>query len=52
MAKYKLKINKENLSYYQLREVVELVLKLLAKNLEIDEAKIPNSIKRHFEKIT
>jgi hypothetical protein len=51
MDKYKLKLKKENLSYYQLKEVVELVLELLTQNLEIDEAKIPNSIKRHFEKI-
>ncbi len=37
----------EDLTLYQIKEIIICLL----KNVQIDENKIPNSIKRHFKKV-
>jgi len=52
MDKFKAEL-KEDITLFQLVEIIKYLIKYL--NIEIDEAtynKLPNSIKRHFKKIT
>ena len=49
--KYKFNLKTEELNMYQLKELVVFLVELLAKNKEIDEKQIPESIKKHFKKI-
>ena len=48
MAKVKLKLEPQNMSLYQMK----VLLCTLLKDKEINETDVPNSVKKHFKKIT
>jgi|TARA_Y100000296_G_C5164834_1_gene253962 hypothetical protein len=48
MAKVKLEIQPENITTYQMK----VLLCALLNDTEIDESKVPNSIKKHFKQVT
>lgn len=51
MSKYTFKPKVEEMNFYQLKIIIILLIEFLIKNQEIDESKIPESIRKHFKKI-
>lgn len=53
MAKYEFDLKEEQLSFYQVKELLKFLISLLNKKgfAEIDDSqiKIPNNIKQHFK---
>ena len=56
MAKYKLQINTDTLSLYQLKKLIVFLFGILAKKKVLEavdsaDGTIPDEIKQHFQKI-